>query len=342
MMATGAELGGTSRHGRLVQGQSEPPKGDARRALSATTGPRADDRGSAAGRDGACVITWWPKLRPGRGGIIRRGTWERLFEALSRPMPRFLGDDHPGWSPATFERGQRSLETVRAVSAIVLDHDAGEVALDRALFAWVGAMRLGYTTKSHEAAAPCWRIVLPLSRLVTAAEQARIWTWAAARMEERCKLDTSTRDASRFWYWPCRTEAGVFEVLAEPGPLLDVDEVLELARELAAVVPAPPPPMPAPAPSSSPGMAVIDRARAYLERVPGAISGQRGHVATLLAAEHVVRGFQLDERSALCVLAEWNAKCEPPWSERELAHKIRQAARHGSAVSWGQHLRGSR
>jgi hypothetical protein len=29
------------------------------------------------------------------------------------------------------------------------------------------------------------------------------------------------------------------------------------------------------------------------------------------------------------VLAEWNARCQPPWSERELADKLRRARRYG-------------
>jgi hypothetical protein len=60
----------------------------------------------------------------------------------------------------------------------------------------------------------------------------------------------------------------------------------------------------------------------------------------LLAAEHLVRGFQLDDEQALQLLEEWNARCLPPWSEKELRHKIAQAREHGTAVEWGQHMEG--
>ena len=87
---------------------------------------------------------------------------------------------------------------------------------------------------------------------------------------------------------------------------------------------------------------VADRARQYLMRIPGAISGSGGHRQALLAAEHMVRGFQLDDGTSMSLLCEWNRTCSPPWSERELQHKIREARTAGTAVEWGAHLRDDR
>jgi hypothetical protein len=39
-----------------------------------------------------------------------------------------------------------------------------------------------------------------------------------------------------------------------------------------------------------------------------------------------VHDFALAEHDALQILSEWNATCSPPWSPRELEHKINQAA----------------
>lgn len=87
---------------------------------------------------------------------------------------------------------------------------------------------------------------------------------------------------------------------------------------------------------------MVDRARAYVSRIAGAVSGQGGHSHTLLVAEHLVRGFELDDGTAMSILCEWNRTCDPPWSERELAHKIREARRAGTAVAWGAHTRSDR
>jgi hypothetical protein len=73
----------------------------------------------------------------------------------------------------------------------------------------------------------------------------------------------------------------------------------------------------------------IERARQYLESVPPAIAGQHGDVHTFRVCCRLVRGFALDDEQALHVLAEWNARCEPPWSPAELLDKLHRAVRYG-------------
>ena len=70
---------------------------------------------------------------------------------------------------------------------------------------------------------------------------------------------------------------------------------------------------------------VIERARKYLLRMPPAVSGSGGHNATFRAACVLIQGFALERSEAMALLAEWNASCQPPWSERELEHKIGDA-----------------
>lgn len=92
--------------------------------------------------------------------------------------------------------------------------------------------------------------------------------------------------------------------------------------------PAPPPP---PAPSISPtarGADAVTRASAYLARMPEAISGSGGHQATWNAAVALVRGFALSPGDALVLLLrEYNPRCQPPWSRKDLEHKVENAAR---------------
>lgn len=71
--------------------------------------------------------------------------------------------------------------------------------------------------------------------------------------------------------------------------------------------------------------AVVERARKYISKIPGAVAGQRGHDATFHVACVLALDFELDESSALGLLSEWNASCDPPWSERELLHKVQSA-----------------
>ncbi len=73
---------------------------------------------------------------------------------------------------------------------------------------------------------------------------------------------------------------------------------------------------------------IIERARAYLAQLPPAISGSGGHAATFRAALLLVRGFGLEEEDALRLLDEdYNLRCDPPWSEDDLRHKVEDAGK---------------
>lgn len=75
------------------------------------------------------------------------------------------------------------------------------------------------------------------------------------------------------------------------------------------------------------GDAVLRRAAAYLDRIPPAISGSGGHSQTYAAATAMVHGFGLDPDAAFNLLwVRYNSRCQPPWSEKELRHKVSDAA----------------
>ena len=72
--------------------------------------------------------------------------------------------------------------------------------------------------------------------------------------------------------------------------------------------------------------AAIRRARAYLSTIVS-ISGEGGHNACFRAACRC-RDFGLTPEQAMEVLLVWNqTNAQPPWSERELEHKVEDAYR---------------
>ena len=74
-------------------------------------------------------------------------------------------------------------------------------------------------------------------------------------------------------------------------------------------------------------MNTVDACRAYLAKLPRAMSGAGGHPATFRAACECVR-FGLSDGDALALIREWNGThCQPPWTEKELAHKLADARR---------------
>lgn len=73
--------------------------------------------------------------------------------------------------------------------------------------------------------------------------------------------------------------------------------------------------------------AIMERAKKYLATMPVSVTGQGGHNAAFSAACRLVIDFALSEGQALAVLSEWNIGCQPPWSEKELRHKVSQASK---------------
>jgi hypothetical protein len=78
-----------------------------------------------------------------------------------------------------------------------------------------------------------------------------------------------------------------------------------------------------------------ERARAYLSQVPPAVAGAHGDLHTFQTCCRIVRGFALGDDEALAVLAVWNSRCQPSWTERELREKIRSARRNGREAIGG-------
>jgi len=73
-------------------------------------------------------------------------------------------------------------------------------------------------------------------------------------------------------------------------------------------------------------MTLIERAREYVSKMPTAVSGQGGHPATFAVACVLAWGFDLAESDAMALLQEYNQRCAPPWSEKDLIHKLKSVA----------------
>jgi hypothetical protein len=85
------------------------------------------------------------------------------------------------------------------------------------------------------------------------------------------------------------------------------------------------------------------RARAYVATVDPAVSGQGGHSVTWRVARKLAQDFGLSEEQTFSILwSDYNPRCLPPWSQRELRHKAHQAvakARVTNPVDEEEHWR---
>jgi hypothetical protein len=73
----------------------------------------------------------------------------------------------------------------------------------------------------------------------------------------------------------------------------------------------------------------LSRARKYLDGCPPAVSGNGGHTQTLKVATAIGPGFDLAPDVAFAMLRDhYNPRCDPPWTEAELRHKVEDAYRN--------------
>jgi hypothetical protein len=77
------------------------------------------------------------------------------------------------------------------------------------------------------------------------------------------------------------------------------------------------------------------RIEAYVTAVPGAISGKRGHDQTFKLACELIHGFSLTKEQARPFICEYNQRCEPQWSAKELEHKLDDAEKTPSTKERG-------
>jgi hypothetical protein len=80
---------------------------------------------------------------------------------------------------------------------------------------------------------------------------------------------------------------------------------------------------------------VEKRAIDYLATCEGAVDGQGGSKKLFGVASRVGPGFDLPEDVALRLIRDhYNPKCQPPWSEKELAHKVSDAYKRAKRRGW--------
>ena len=138
--------------------------------------------------------------------------------------------------------------------------------------------------------------------------------------------DVDTRGTGGYVVGPgSTTTAGTYEVLCdvEPAPIPTwVMDAMRSYKRASTAIAVRQQTLPASVFDDSRKM---QRAHAYAAVFAPAISGSGGHTQTMKLARALVTGFDLSESECLEVLRSYNARCQPPWSERELAHKAHEA-----------------
>jgi hypothetical protein len=260
------------------------------------------------------VITCWQSLyRPAEG---RRVADRAIIDRARAPLTYARKDDVPRWAGAEFRQGYRALANLIRASWVILDFDEGATR-EQIAAAFGDYFGVGHTTWTADR----WRVGLVLSRHVSLDEHERVWRAGAALAEANgLAPDYAARSPAHCFALPARHEGDAYQHVELAGAFFEVATAL-------AQFPAPEPmPEPPRADRTESYEHRLERARKYLAAMPGGISGSGGHETTFRAAVAMIRGFDIEPDDALRLLVEvHNPMCAPPWSERELRHKVKQA-----------------
>lgn len=176
----------------------------------------------------AATVTFFPPKEKAKGIRRQLTSWDKFFTKLAEAKPPISvnKNDQPAWSPAVFTGDIRKSENVEQVVALVFDFDAGTTTPEQALSVWKGCLACVHTSWSHTPEHPTFRLIVVLSRGVTADEHARCWRWGAAKITAAGQvIDDKCKDPGRLWFLPCRRDEH-FVAMIQDGEPLDVSELL--------------------------------------------------------------------------------------------------------------------
>lgn len=83
---------------------------------------------------------------------------------------------------------------------------------------------------------------------------------------------------------------------------------------------------------------IPERVIRYIDKCKPAVSGEHGHDQTFKVLCEVIRGFDLSRDQAWQAAVYFNQKCQPPWSEKELRHKLDDALKATASQQRGHLL----
>lgn len=168
-------------------------------------------------------------------------TWAHLLQKLSKTTvtgetaaeykamkksDRDNRKDIGGFVCGRLKDGQRLKQNVEYRQVICLDADSPAKDFLTDLDLGMGNTAWGlYTTHSHTANAPRYRVLIPLSRAVTADEYKAIARLLAKDINIDA-MDPTTYEPERLMYWPSTPQDGEYIFRYNDGPILDADNAL--------------------------------------------------------------------------------------------------------------------
>lgn len=239
---------------------------------------------------------------------------------------------------------KRSIRGVKSINLMIMDIDDASEDAVKAMLAGIvtlGLQHAWHTTHSHVEGLKngffkC-RVILFPDRPIEPNEWLRFWLYINQNVGDGL-LDEACKDPCRIYFLPSHSPADKDSAHIEmhEGELLDVDGILADAPELANEAPA----FPAPSEGLLASIQTSIRYKlceAHIHKCAPAIEGQHGDLRTFITA-HLSMDFALTKEEFMPLFLEWNARCKPPWSEKDLEKKLDNAQSYrdlkASPIGW--------
>lgn len=166
----------------------------------------------------------WDDFKQKCSQTIRTTETVAEYRKMSKPA-QDNAKDVGGFVGGALKQGKRKNGFVDGRSMLTLDLDHAVPEVRDAVTMLFDFKCLMYSTHKHTPEAPRVRLIIPLSREVSAEEYAPVSRMVAKDIGMEM-VDDTCHEAARLMYWPSTSSDGVFLFESQDGPMLNPDDIL--------------------------------------------------------------------------------------------------------------------
>lgn len=166
----------------------------------------------------------WDDFKQKCSQTIRTTETVAEYRKMSKPA-QDNAKDVGGFVGGALKQGKRKNGFVDGRSMLTLDLDHAVPEVWDAVTMLFDFKCLMYSTHKHTPEAPRVRLIIPLSREVSAEEYAPVSRMVAKDIGMEM-VDDTCHEAARLMYWPSTSADGVFLFESQDGPMLNPDDIL--------------------------------------------------------------------------------------------------------------------
>ena len=166
----------------------------------------------------------WEELKEKCSQTIRTTETVSEYRKMSKPA-QDNAKDVGGFVGGALKQGKRKNGFVDGRSLLTLDLDHAAPGVWDAVTMLFDFKCLMYSTHKHTPEAPRVRLIIPLSREISAEEYAPVSRMVAKDIGME-QVDDTCHEAARLMYWPSTSSDGEFLFESQDGPMLNPDTIL--------------------------------------------------------------------------------------------------------------------